>query len=161
MENRCVCCGSIIPEGRQVCRECEEDGGELYAEQKGGYGNLSKVNVEINGMPVHGQHSSEKWDKSIDPCEYIADHYGVKSQINQCIEELSELIQALCKYKRKYNSDVPNYEDSEELKHIAEELTDVGIMSEQLLYLLKIPEKEITKIAKDKMLRQIIRIRHE
>ena len=23
MENRCVCCGSIIPEGRQVCRECE------------------------------------------------------------------------------------------------------------------------------------------
>lgn len=24
MENRCVCCGAIIPEGRQVCRECEE-----------------------------------------------------------------------------------------------------------------------------------------
>lgn len=23
MENRYVCCGSIIPEGRQVCRECE------------------------------------------------------------------------------------------------------------------------------------------
>ena len=23
MENRCVCCGSIIPEGRQICRECE------------------------------------------------------------------------------------------------------------------------------------------
>ena len=23
MENRCVFCGSIIPEGRQVCRECE------------------------------------------------------------------------------------------------------------------------------------------
>lgn len=23
MENHCVCCGSIIPEGRQVCRECE------------------------------------------------------------------------------------------------------------------------------------------
>lgn len=23
MENRCVCCGDIIPEGRQVCRECE------------------------------------------------------------------------------------------------------------------------------------------
>ena len=23
MENRCVCCGAIIPEGRQVCRECE------------------------------------------------------------------------------------------------------------------------------------------
>lgn len=23
MENRCVFCGAIIPEGRQVCRECE------------------------------------------------------------------------------------------------------------------------------------------
>ena len=23
MENRCVCCGSVIPEGRRVCRECE------------------------------------------------------------------------------------------------------------------------------------------
>lgn len=23
MENRCVCCGEIIPEGRQVCLHCE------------------------------------------------------------------------------------------------------------------------------------------
>ena len=23
--NRCVCCGEIIPEGRQVCRLCEQD----------------------------------------------------------------------------------------------------------------------------------------
>lgn len=23
MENRCVCCGSVIPEGRQVCKKCE------------------------------------------------------------------------------------------------------------------------------------------
>ena len=23
-ENRCVCCGAIIPEGRQVCPTCEE-----------------------------------------------------------------------------------------------------------------------------------------
>ena len=27
MENRCVCCGSIIPEGRQVCKECEVKAG--------------------------------------------------------------------------------------------------------------------------------------
>ena len=24
MENTCVCCGAIIPEGRQVCQTCEE-----------------------------------------------------------------------------------------------------------------------------------------
>lgn len=23
MENRCVCCGEIIPEGRQICYSCE------------------------------------------------------------------------------------------------------------------------------------------
>ena len=23
MENRCVCCGEIIPEGRQICLQCE------------------------------------------------------------------------------------------------------------------------------------------
>ena len=23
MENRCVCCGEIIPEGRMVCPQCE------------------------------------------------------------------------------------------------------------------------------------------
>ena len=23
MENRCICCGAVIPEGRQVCRSCE------------------------------------------------------------------------------------------------------------------------------------------
>ena len=27
MENRCICCGSIIPKGRQVCRECEVNAG--------------------------------------------------------------------------------------------------------------------------------------
>ena len=26
MENRCVCCGAIIPEGRQVCPKCERGG---------------------------------------------------------------------------------------------------------------------------------------
>lgn len=24
-ENTCVCCGAIIPEGRQVCPNCEEE----------------------------------------------------------------------------------------------------------------------------------------
>ena len=24
MEDRCICCGEIIPEGQQVCKECQE-----------------------------------------------------------------------------------------------------------------------------------------
>ena len=25
MDNRCVCCGEIIPEGRQICYKCEKE----------------------------------------------------------------------------------------------------------------------------------------
>lgn len=28
MDNTCVCCGEIIPEGRQVCQKCEKGGKE-------------------------------------------------------------------------------------------------------------------------------------
>lgn len=30
MENRCVCCGEIIPEGRQVCFLCELEAEHAY-----------------------------------------------------------------------------------------------------------------------------------
>lgn len=33
MEDRCVCCGEIIPEGRQVCPNCEHKG--METENKG------------------------------------------------------------------------------------------------------------------------------
>ena len=28
MEDRCICCGEIIPEGRQVCVNCEKEAKE-------------------------------------------------------------------------------------------------------------------------------------
>lgn len=28
-ENRCVCCGEIIPEGRQICKKCEEEANDF------------------------------------------------------------------------------------------------------------------------------------
>lgn len=30
--NRCVCCGTVIPEGRHVCISCEEEINKLIAE---------------------------------------------------------------------------------------------------------------------------------
>lgn len=35
MENRCIICGEIIPEGREVCPRCEAGG---YTEAKTGRG---------------------------------------------------------------------------------------------------------------------------
>ena len=35
MENRCICCGEVIPEGRMVCKNCEiEAENRLTLEQK-------------------------------------------------------------------------------------------------------------------------------
>ena len=28
--DRCVCCGEIVPEGRQVCPQCECNGHKIY-----------------------------------------------------------------------------------------------------------------------------------
>lgn len=43
MSDRCVCCGEIIPEGRQVCPQCEKnpwkainDAYSALCEKKGG-----------------------------------------------------------------------------------------------------------------------------
>lgn len=32
MEDRCVCCGEIIPEGQQVCRKCLQGGRNVNGE---------------------------------------------------------------------------------------------------------------------------------
>lgn len=29
MEDRCVCCGEIVPEGRMVCQQCEDKAEEM------------------------------------------------------------------------------------------------------------------------------------
>lgn len=61
-------------------------------------------------------------------CHFIADNYGINSQICVAIEEMSELQKELCKYKRNQNN-IPS---------IAEEIADVKIMLEQLEHLFGI-----------------------
>ena len=48
--------------------------------------------------------------------------WGAAAQIDMCIEECAELIDALCKYKRGRCSD----------DHVAEEIVDVTIMVTQM-----------------------------
>lgn len=40
MEDRCVCCGNIVPEGRMVCRLCE-----LQEEDNGSTASTNEVNI--------------------------------------------------------------------------------------------------------------------
>lgn len=36
MEDRCVCCGAIVPEGRMVCPSCEREADAKSLKEGGG-----------------------------------------------------------------------------------------------------------------------------
>lgn len=84
----------------------------------------------------------------------IADHYGLASQLNILQEELAELIQAVSKYRRGDPS------------HIIEEIADVEIMLDQVVYLLdKTSSVDIDQFIglyiEKKLRRQLKRIKEE
>ena len=94
----------------------------------------------------------------------IANKYGYELQSRQCIEELSELIQAICKDKRKRtatsnNSEIikPISKFSETGSHVIEEIADVEIMLEQLKLLMDCSD-EVKKVKISKINRQLERI---
>lgn len=61
-------------------------------------------------------------------------HYGQVNQVDQSVEEMAELIQALNKFKRKNK----RKEDTVPVQiNIAEEIADVEIMLEQLKIIFK------------------------
>lgn len=88
----------------------------------------------------------------------IANHYGLRPQSDQTIEEMAELTLALRKFWRC------DTEEHEEYKRrrcdIAEEIADVEIMLEQLKYLFDI-ETETANWKIDKINRQMRRIHDE
>lgn len=88
----------------------------------------------------------------------IANHYGLRPQSDQAIEEMAELTLALRKFWRC------DTEEHEEYKRrrcdIAEEIADVEIMLGQLKYLFDI-ESETANWKIDKINRQMRRIHDE
>nr|DAE34607.1 MAG TPA: nucleoside triphosphate pyrophosphohydrolase [Caudoviricetes sp.] len=83
--------------------------------------------------------------------EQIANHYGLKDQCDQTIEEMAELTVALRKFWRYSGYDA---EKINSLKYnITEEIADVGIMLDQLKILFDV-EKDVSVIRAEKLLRQ-------
>lgn len=84
-----------------------------------------------------------------------AEAFGVDAQLMQAIEEMAELIQALNKAQRYIFH--PKYPDERKVReahhNVMEEIADVEIMTEQLKYLLGIPEDEIAEIKRYKIMR--------
>lgn len=67
----------------------------------------------------------------------IADEYGLGKQSRQCIEELSGLIKAICKWDRKWGGLIfSNSHECEERIDIIEEIADCKIMLSQIEYLM-------------------------
>ena len=81
----------------------------------------------------------------------IADHYGWNNQLRQLAEECSELsVEALhCIRERG------------ETERLSEEMADVEIMIEQIVYLAKIDRKDIEECIQYKLERQMKRIEDE
>ena len=87
----------------------------------------------------------------------IANYYGSDSQLDQTIEELAELTVAIRKLRRNKENSSGN-EMAALLYHLAEEIADVEIMTEQLKILLPFIEEDVEKIKIEKLDRQIKRI---
>lgn len=78
----------------------------------------------------------------------IAEHYGLRLQMRQLIEEMAELTQVICKSERY---DIETVRD-----HLVEEVADVDIVLSQVKYLLG--DSEFDKIKDAKIKRQVQRI---
>ena len=71
-------------------------------------------------------------------CKECIKKYGAEKQMDIAIEELSELIQAICKWKRNTSpSETITLRD-----HVIEELVDVNIVCEQLYMMFVGKSKE-------------------
>lgn len=88
----------------------------------------------------------------------IADEYGLEKQLRQCVEELSELIKAICKWDRKWgDSLLSDSHECEERTNIIEEIADCKIMLSQIEYLMS-AEYDVEEEMERKIDRQIRRI---
>lgn len=85
-----------------------------------------------------------------DKLQMIADHYGIKKQLRQLAEECSELAVEASHSARKGLT-----------VSIIEEIADVEIMIEQVIYLAKIDKCDIEDCINYKLDRQMKRIKEE
>ena len=89
----------------------------------------------------------------------IAGHYGYESQSGQLIEEMAELTQAVCKYRRAQGFGQETTVTKEDaLENLIEEIADVEIMLEQVKHLLDC-HGEVNFIKRQKINRTLQRMR--
>lgn len=92
----------------------------------------------------------------------IIEHYGILSQLKYFQSEVFELNEAIIKKEIEYKFGETTIKmDENNLKHIAEEIADVMVMLMQFKEYYHIDGKEIMKIMREKIDRQLGRIENE
>ena len=93
----------------------------------------------------------------------IINHYGIKSQQRKLQEEVFELQEAIINHelKKSVEYEIPLTEIIGTREHITEEIADVLVMLKQFQYYYGIEDKDIKKIMKFKIHRQLERIKNE
>lgn len=93
----------------------------------------------------------------------IIKHYGINSQQRKLEEEVFELQEAITTHelKQSVEYDIPLTEIVGTKEHITEELADVLVLLGQIIHYYDIDKKEIEKLLKYKIERQLERIENE
>ena len=78
----------------------------------------------------------------------MIDRFGEDSQIDVCIEEMSELTKELIKYKRAKIHEAEK--NNSRVEHVLEEIGDVMFMFEYMKYIFNLNDEEIKKIVEVK-----------
>ena len=91
----------------------------------------------------------------------IINHYGVNKQLKYIHSEYFELDEAVINAEYNRYIGIIRKPCERAINHIAEELADVMCMLKQFQYYYGIPDEEIEKIMKEKVDRQLERIKDE
>ena len=87
MENKCVCCGADIPEGRQVCPYCTKRAGErmrAYIELRRAYREkVQKLNALLGETKGGCKWYKDEFCVNAD-CPYVADFCPVAQNDSIC-----------------------------------------------------------------------------
>lgn len=93
----------------------------------------------------------------------IINHYGIDKQLKYIHSEYFELDETII--QKEYPAIAKGHKNKQldilENKHIAEELADVIVMLKQFQYYYGISDEEVEKIMKEKVDRQLERIKNE
>ena len=89
----------------------------------------------------------------------IISFYGVMPQLKYFQSEVFELVEAVINRELHWNYDIEIQDIKPLDKHIAEEISDCFVMLKQFQYYYGITDEEIIKVMKEKIDRQLERIK--